>query len=94
MRVHLDSFSGSAADLPNGKRTASDVLRALAVDPLVSTWDMEQQWLRNGIGDLKDKGLIEYDATQPYPWCRYTLTDAGRAVIAAATLSKDGGDRG
>lgn len=36
-RIYIDSFSGTAADLPPSKRTPGHVLRALARDPRVST---------------------------------------------------------
>lgn len=77
--IFLDSFSGAAADLPKGKRTANDVLAVLAKSPRVSTFDMsEHRWLRDAVYELHKRGLIDEDPTEPYPWHRYTLTDAGR----------------
>ena len=78
--MHIDSFSGAAADLKPRERTAENVLAVLAKSPRVSTWDMSGlAWLRNIIGDLKQRGLI-VKVDEPYPWCRYALTDAGRAA--------------
>lgn len=72
--IFLDSFSGHAAELPRGKRTPADVLEALKRDPRVSVWDMgDLPWLRNAIGDLIEAGSIVYDASEPYPWCRYEV---------------------
>lgn len=80
-RIYLDSFSGEIADLKRGKRTRENMLAVLAQSPLVSTWDMsEHAWLRNGIADMEDAGLI-VSADQPYPWLRYELTDKGRALM-------------
>lgn len=82
-RFHIDSFSGEASELPKGKRTMENLLRVLARDPLVSCWDMgEYRWLRNLIFDGIKAGLLE-SADQPYPWCRYILTEAGRARLLA-----------
>ena len=87
--IHLDSFSGDASELPRGKRSPENLLRTLARDPLVSVWDMEAAWLRNLIFDAIKAGLLESDFTQPYPWCRYVLTDAGRALIATPGAQKE-----
>lgn len=85
-RIFIDAFSGKVADLPKGYRTSEDILKALDKSPRVSTWDMgELVWLRSAISDLKKLGLIVSDPNEPYPWHRYTLTDAGRAAIAKAT---------
>ena len=81
-KVIIDYFSGRAADLKPRERTADNVLRALASDPRVSTFDMsEYRWLRNRISDLVSAGLIVWVA-EPYPWCRYTLTDDGKQRVA------------
>jgi hypothetical protein len=80
--VHLDSFSGSAIDLPRGKRSEIDVLRALFNDPRVSCWDRGARWLDSAIRALQQAGLIAEQAS--YPWYRYALTDAGLNAIAGA----------
>ena len=81
----MDSFSGSAAHLPKGRRTAMNVLVELSRFPFVSTWDMsENAWLRNFIDQLKKDGLIE-EVPEPYPWHRFRITSAG-----ATELMKDG----
>ena len=82
--MRIDSFSGAAADLKPRERNADNVLAVLAKSPRVSTWDMsELAWLRNSISDLQRRGLIER-ADEPYPWCRYVLTGAGRAALHPA----------
>jgi DNA-binding PadR family transcriptional regulator len=79
--MFIDVFSGDAAYLPKGQRNSENVLQVLAKHPLVSTWDMsELSWLRAAIEDLEQhKFIVELD--EPYPWHRYALTDAGRAVL-------------
>ena len=82
-RIILCSFSGAAAELPKGRRSDTDVLRALAPSPRVSTWDMsEHRWLCGCIDSLKRGGLITEDKAEPYPWHRYNLTEAGAAAMA------------
>ena len=79
--MHVCSFSGEAADLPRGKRTARDVLSTLSEHPRVSTWDMsETPWLRKRITELERGGLIE-SKNEPFPWHRYALTEAGEADL-------------
>lgn len=79
--MHIDYFSGDAADLKRGQRTSEMVLSTLAKYPLVSTWDMsELSWLRAAIDDLKQRGLIE-SRDEPYPWHRYAVTDAGKSAL-------------
>lgn len=78
--ILMDSFSGAAADLKPRQRTSENVLSVLATRPRVSTWDMSEHcWLRTIIADLKKRNLIE-EMAEPYPWHRYALTDAGRAI--------------
>ena len=73
------SFSGDAADLPKRGRNVLGLLRVLARHPRVSTWDMsEKAWLRSLVAQARRQNLIEADASEPYPWHRYTLTGAGR----------------
>lgn len=82
MRVHIDSFSGAISELPKGKRTVLDGLRALSTDPRVSVWERGTPWLERLLADLQHQGLIEDDHTEHYPWCRFNLTDKGRAVLS------------
>lgn len=72
--IFLDSFSGTAAELPKGRRTDADVLEALRTDPRVSTFDMgELPWLRSIIKSLKaDGSIVEID--EPYPWLRFKVS--------------------
>lgn len=80
-RVFIDSFSGDLADLKRGKRTTENALAVLDKSPMVSTWDMsENKWLYRLICDLKHEGLI-VEQVQSYPWHRYKLTDAGKALL-------------
>lgn len=84
-RIHFDSFSGAAADLKPGQRTARHVLAALARDPRVSTFDLgEAAWLVRCINDLKHQKLIVADKSEPYPWCRFELTEVGKASLEQA----------
>lgn len=81
MNAHIDSFSGRAAELKRGERTVLKLLQALAADPRISTFERGTYWLENLLRDAKDKGLIVEDIAEPYPWCRFYLTDAGRAEL-------------
>lgn len=87
---HIDSFSGTAREMPKGKRTTENLLRVLYLDPMVSVWDMsEYTWPRDLVyGAIKD-GLLT-SADQPYPWCRYVLTDEGLAAIATQGAAQEG----
>lgn len=87
---HIDSFSGTASEMPKGKRTTENLLRVLDRDPMVSVWDMgEYRWLRDLVyGAIKDGLLISAD--QPYPWCRYVLTEDGRTAIGAKVAAQEG----
>jgi len=72
--VFVDSFSGAASDLKGRQRTSENVLRILATHPRISTWDMcEHAWLRRCINDLKTRGLIVSDDTEPYPWLKFLV---------------------
>lgn len=84
-RIFLDSFSGAAADLKKGQRSAENVLTVLAKNPRVSTWDMEAAWLRGAIAQLQRDGPITEDKSEPYPWHRYAITAAGRAALKDAS---------
>lgn len=82
--MHIDSFSGAAAELKRGHRNSEDVLAALAKNPRISTWDMsELPWLRSAIDDLKRRGLIIAEREEPYPWNKYSLTDDGMAMLTS-----------
>ena len=72
--VYLDSFSGAAADLPKGRRSAAHVLEVLRKHPRVSTWDLsEHPWLRAAIDELLNAGAITA-VPEAYPWQRYEVT--------------------
>ena len=73
--IFIDSFIGNAAHLPKGKRTPENVLDALRRDPRVSTWDMDQAWLRRCLAELEEAGKIIDERKEPYPWLRFTLTE-------------------
>ena len=76
--VFVDSFTGSAAHLPKGKRTPENVLEALRRDPRISTWDMDQTWLRRCLASLEADGKIVDERKEPYPWLRFTIKDERR----------------
>lgn len=72
--TYLDSFSGTAAELPPRYRTPAGVLSALKKDPRVSTFDMsELPWLRGCIQTLKQQAKIEEDKTEAYPWHKFII---------------------
>jgi hypothetical protein len=79
--IFLDSFSGALAELPPGRRTVADALRALSRDPRVSTFERGKPWLERLIRELLDAGLVVEDKAEPYPWHRFVLTEAGRAAL-------------
>ena len=79
--MHIDSFSGMVADLKIGQRTSEDILAVLAKHPRVSAWDMSEiLWLRIALLNLEKRGLIA-SQDEPYPWCRFVLTDAGLSAL-------------
>jgi len=76
-----DSFSGDVSSLKRGHRNEENVLAVLKNDPHVSTWAMSEfTWLREAIENLERRGLI-LAKPRPYPWHRYTLTDAGNEML-------------
>lgn len=79
--MHIDSFSGPAANLPRGERSIDNVLKALAKNGRVSCFDMDQDWLRNCIARLQQEALIVIDRSEEYPWLRYHLTAYGKSQI-------------
>ena len=81
MRTFVDSFSGSVSEL-TAKQTRDEnrVLRVLAKDPNVSTWDMDTHGLWKTIDKLEKKGMVlAKDA--PYPWHKYVVTDSGKKFL-------------
>jgi hypothetical protein len=75
MKIFIDSFSGSAADIPKSKLTQESVLSALERDSRLSTWDMsESPKLRMIISKLERSGSINPVASE-YPWHRWELTN-------------------
>ena len=56
----------------------------LADDPRVSTFERGPAWLESLLSELLKTGLLIEDKTEPYPWHRYALTEAGRAMLKAA----------
>lgn len=72
--IHVDSFSGAAADLKPKDRTADGVLAALRKSPRVSTFDMSEcRWLPPIIDMLVKSGKIVEDKAEPYPWLRFKV---------------------
>ena len=84
------SFRGALAELPRHKRTVTNGLRALSIDPRVSVWERGTPWLERLIADLLHQGLIAKDRAEPYPWCRFNLTDKGRALLSGAAPGATG----
>jgi hypothetical protein len=80
--MHIDSFTGSLGELPKGKRTMMQALQVLAADPRVSTFERGPRWLESLLDELRAAALVAEDLAEPYPWHRFTLTDAGRAMLA------------
>lgn len=83
-RIHIDSFSGPAADLPKHSRGIDDILLALSRPggEFVSTFDMsEHGWLWRGVEKLVADELVE-SVDQSYPWHKYVLTDSGRQRVS------------
>jgi DNA-binding HxlR family transcriptional regulator len=79
--IHICSFSSTAAELKKSGRNENGVLYALKYHPRISTFDMsEKAWLRNIIERLEEKELIRRE-DEPYPWHRWSITDAGNAAI-------------
>jgi hypothetical protein len=90
--IFIDCFSGPLANLQPGRRTIADGLRALALDPRVSTFDRGTAWVDRLIRALLDAGLVVEDKMEPYPWHRFTLTAAARQLLALQ--ENVGGDSG
>lgn len=80
--MHIDIFSGSLGELPKDKRTTIHALQVLSADPRVSTFERGPRWLESLLDELRSAGLVLEDLAEPYPWHRFNLTDAGRAMLA------------
>lgn len=77
-RIMIDSFTGALGELPKGGRSIKNALRALQTNPRVSTFERGPAWLESLIAELVSSGyVVEYKA-EPYPWHRFTITEAGR----------------
>ena len=86
-RFHIDSFTGALAELPKRHRSLINALEALNQDPLVSCFERGTPWLERLLHDIQLQGLAVEDKAAPYPWCRFDLTDAGRAMLSAQQVS-------
>ncbi len=72
-KIFIDNFSGEVSELKGKHRTDENILKVLAANPLVSTWDMsENTWLWKGIARLKEAWLIT-ELEQGYPWHKYKI---------------------
>ena len=72
-KVFIDSFSGSASDIPKSELTQDSVLSALLRDPKLSTWDMsESPKLRAIISKLELSGKIK-TVDSAFPWHRWEI---------------------
>ena len=81
--IHVCSFAASVGRLtPKERKDKLYILRALAEDPRISTWDMDEgrPKLWRTIEAMEAEGLIGY-TSEPYPYCGYVLTDKGKAMI-------------
>jgi len=86
--MYIDSFSGDVSSLKRGHRNEENVLAVLKNDPHVSTWAMSEfTWLREAIENLERRGLI-LAKPRPYPWHRYTLTDAGNEMLQMLSVDQ------
>ena len=82
--IHVCSFAASVGRLtPKERKDKLCILRALAEDPRISTWDMDEgrPKLWRTIEAMEADGLISYVPEEPYPYCGYALTDKGKAMI-------------
>lgn len=89
MSIHIDSFSGKAADLPKGRRSPEEMLAVLVKHPRVSVWDLDS-WLGPALRGLQSDGHIKFnEKAGAYPWCHYDITDRGIALLTAADRSTE-----
>ena len=84
--IHLCSFSGSVGRLtPKERKDKLCILRALADDPRISTWDMDEgrPRLRRIIYVMAKEGLI-FELEADYPWHHFFLSVMGWGMLSAA----------
>ena len=84
--IHVCSFAASVGRLtPKERKDKLCILRALEEDPRISTWDMDEgrPKLWRTIYAMVDEGLI-VGIYASFPWHKYNLTGAGRAMLSAA----------
>jgi len=84
--IHVCSFAASVGRLtPKERKDKLYILRALAEDPRISTWDMDEGRPRlwRTIEAMIADGLIT-SIEMPYPYCGYVLTDKGKAMLEEA----------
>jgi hypothetical protein len=75
VRIFIDSFSGSAADIKPKQRTVENLMAVLKKSPRISTWDFsENHWLHRLVADSKKQGLVS-EIDEPYPWHRFKVND-------------------
>lgn len=74
--IHICSFSGSVAELPENSRTESAVLKALKHDPRISTWDRADhyEWLDPILESLIEQGkIVDITDQVQFPWHKYEV---------------------
>ena len=84
--IHVCSFAASVGRLtPKERKDKLCILRALAENPRISTWDMDEgrPKLWRIIEAMKEEGLIT-EKHEEYPWHHFYLTDTGNAMLSAA----------
>jgi hypothetical protein len=73
MNIHIDSFSGCLADLPESKRSDFDILEVLRKHPRVSYYDLsELDWMGDAINRLRATGKIIMQNDE-FPWYRFEV---------------------
>lgn len=83
--IHVCSFAASVGRLtPKERKDKLCILRALAEDPRISVWDMDEGRPRlwRTIYRMVDEGLI-VGIYASFPWHKYNLTDKGKAMLTA-----------
>lgn len=84
--IHVCSFAASVGRLsPRERKDKLCILRALAEDPRISVWDMDEgrPKLWRTIEAMIADGLIT-SIEMPYPYYGYVLTDKGKVMIEEA----------
>lgn len=80
--IFVCSFEGAIASLKPSERNELEALRCLEKNPRVSCWDLhDHHWLRKLISKLQHKGFIHNDGEEPYPWIKFTITEAGKQML-------------